>query len=97
MKDLLRLSRGALRLFETTQRQLLGRLRNDPCLAQRVQLLSSIPGVGEGTALTWALEVGEPERFRSIAHATPDVPWPLFRGRPLCSHSTFVDGSKLFP
>jgi transposase len=69
VKDLLRLSRGALQMFEVTQRQLLGRLRNDPRLAQRVELLSSIPGVGEVTALTWALEVGEPQRFSSIAHA----------------------------
>ena len=69
VKDLLRLSRGALQMFEVTQRQLLGRLRNDSRLAQRVRLLSSIPGVGEVTALTWALEVGEHERFGSIAHA----------------------------
>jgi transposase len=69
VKDLLRLSRGALQMFKVTQRQLLGRLRNDSRLAQRVQLLSSIPGVGEVTALTWALEVGEPERFSSTAHA----------------------------
>jgi len=69
VKDLLRLSRGALHLFEVTQRQLLGRLRNDVLLAERVRLLRSIPGVGEVTALTWALEVGEPQRFGSIAHA----------------------------
>jgi transposase len=67
--DLLRLSRGALHLFEVTQRRLLARLRNDVLLAERVRLLRSIPGVGEVTALTWALEVGEPERFGSIAHA----------------------------
>ena len=69
VKDLLRLSRGALQLFEGTQRQLLARLRHDALLAERVRLLRSIPGVGEVTALTWALEVGEPERFASIAHA----------------------------
>lgn len=69
VKDLLRLSRGALHLFEVTQRQLLCRLRNDVLLAERVRLLRSIPGVGEVTALTWALEVGEPQRFGSIAHA----------------------------
>jgi transposase len=69
VKDLLRLSRGALHLFEVTQRQLLGRLRNDVLLAERVEMLRSIPGVGEVTALTWALEVGEPQRFGSIAHA----------------------------
>lgn len=29
----------------------------------------TIPGVGEITALTWVLETGEPERFRSIKQA----------------------------
>ena len=31
--------------------------------------MSSIDGVGEITALTWALEVGDPHRFASIADA----------------------------
>src|ERR1022692_2090898 len=44
VKDLLRLSRGALEMFETTQLQLLARLRKDPLLAQRVSLLRSIGG-----------------------------------------------------
>jgi transposase len=69
VKDLLRLSRGALQMFEATQRQLLRRLREDPRLAERVRLLRTIRGVGEVTALTWALEVGEPERLGSIARA----------------------------
>ena len=66
VKDLLRLSRGALEMFETTQRQLLDRLQKDPLLAKRVELLQSIGGVGEVTALTWALEVCDPRRFSSI-------------------------------
>jgi transposase len=69
VKDLLRLNRGALEMFETTQQQLLARLRRDPLLARRVLLLKSIRGVGEVTALTWALEVGDPRRFSSVAHA----------------------------
>ncbi len=69
VKDLLRLSRGALETFETTQRQLLVRLHKDRLLAQRVMRLESIWGVGEVTALTWALEVGDPHRFSSVAHA----------------------------
>ena len=32
-------------------------------------LLESIRGVGEVTALTWALEVGDPRRFSSVARA----------------------------
>lgn len=69
VKDLLRLSRGALEMFETTQLQLLAKLRNDRRLAQRVTLLKSIRGVGEVTALTWILEVSDPQRFSSIAQA----------------------------
>ena len=34
-----------------------------------MKLLTSIRGVGEVTALTWALEVGEPQRLPSIACA----------------------------
>jgi transposase len=69
VKDLLRLSRGALETFETTQKQLLARLEKHPRLAERVKRLQSIRGVGDVTALTWALEVAEPQRFRSIAKA----------------------------
>ncbi len=69
VKDLLRLSRGALETFEITQQQLLARLRKEPLLAERVQLLTGIRGVGEVTALTWVLEVGEPQRFSSVARA----------------------------
>jgi transposase len=69
VKDLLRLSRGAMEMFEVTQQQLLRRVRHDPRLQTRVKCLESIAGVGEVTALTWALEVGDPHRFSSIAHA----------------------------
>ena len=57
VKDLLRMSRGALETFAATQRQILNRLQKEPLLAKRVELLKSIRGVGEVTALTWALEV----------------------------------------
>jgi transposase len=69
VKDLLRLSRGAMETFEAAQLQLLIRLQKDPRLAQRVSLLRSIRGVGEVTALTWILEVGDPHRLSSISHA----------------------------
>ena len=67
--DLLRLSRGALEMFESTQKRLVRELLADPELAQRVERLMSIPGVGEITALTWALEVGDPQRFHSGSDA----------------------------
>ena len=38
-------------------------------MVERVAVLESIRGVGEVTALTWALEICDPQRFRSIADA----------------------------
>jgi hypothetical protein len=38
-------------------------------LADRLRRLRTIPGVGPITALTWALEVGDTSRFRSIKQA----------------------------
>jgi transposase len=69
VKDLLRLSQGALETFTTTQRQILERLQKEPLLAKRVKLLKSISGVGEVTALRWALEICDPRRFPSIGDA----------------------------
>ena len=56
-------------MFETTQQQLLVRLQKDLLLSKRVSMLKSIRGVGEVTALTWALEVSDPQRFSSVARA----------------------------
>ncbi len=69
VKDLLRLSRGALEMFESTQKRLVRELLADRELAARVERLMTIPAVGEITALTWALEVGDPQRFPSISDA----------------------------
>jgi transposase len=44
-------------------------LQQDRLLAERVVRLMSIPAVGPITALTWALEVGEVQRFSSIKKA----------------------------
>jgi transposase len=69
VKDLLRLSRGAMEMFETTQKRLVKQLVAHPKLAKRVERLASIPGVGPITALTWALEIGDPLRFSCAADA----------------------------
>ena len=69
VKDMLRMSRSALEMFETTQRQILEQLKKDPLLKKRVELLQSIDGVGEVTSLTWALEICDPRRFSSIGDA----------------------------
>jgi len=68
-KGLPRMSRANLELFQSMQRQLLERLAQDEPLAKRVELLMTVPAVGVVTALTWALEVGEPQRFTSVANA----------------------------
>jgi transposase len=69
VKDLLRMSRGSMEMFESTQKQLIKRLLCDPALEQRLERLMSIDGVGPITALTWALEVADPHRFSSVADA----------------------------
>jgi transposase len=69
VKDLLRMSRSSMEMFESTQKQIVKRLLLDPALQQRVERLKSIRGVGPITALTWALEVDDPHRFSSIGDA----------------------------
>src|SRR5882724_2957069 len=69
VKDLLNLSRSAMEMFQATQKRLLGELLAHPELRQRVERLASIRGVGPVTALTWALEVGDPFRFSCSAQA----------------------------
>lgn len=69
VKDLLRMSRGAMEMFQNTQKRLIQRLLADPKLGPRVERLASIPGVGPITALTWALEIADPHRFSSNSDA----------------------------
>jgi transposase len=69
VKDLLRMSRSSMEMFESTQKQLIKRLLSEQTLQQRVERLMSIRGVGAITALTWALEVADPHRFSSIGDA----------------------------
>src|SRR5215471_14297896 len=44
VKDVLRVSRGAVEMFQTTQWQLLDRLQKQPLVAKRVTVLKSIRG-----------------------------------------------------
>lgn len=69
VKELLQLSRTNLELFEAVQKKLVRTLRQDVLIRERVNRLMSIPGVGEVTALTWILEIGDPERFSSSRKA----------------------------
>jgi transposase len=67
--DLLKMNRAGIDLFQQTQRRLIGALKNDAALKERVNRLMTIPAVGEVTALTWAVEIDEPSRFPSIDQA----------------------------
>ena len=57
--------RGAYDLFQQGQRRLVRALLKQKELKERVELLMTIPGVGEITALTWALEIADPSWFSS--------------------------------
>jgi transposase len=52
-----------------TESALVRSLESDSLLVDRVERLMTIPAVGPITALTWALEVGEVQRFSSIKKA----------------------------
>ena len=47
-------------------------LERHPRWQARVNALQAIDGIGPVTALTWALEIATPERFRSAKAATSD-------------------------
>ena len=66
MPGLLRLSRTTVDSLTRMDHQLVRSLRNDDVLASRVAKLQSIPGVGPILALTWALEIGDVSRFKSV-------------------------------
>ena len=67
--NMLKLSRSNLEIFTDIQKRLVHAIKADPLIQQRVKRLQTIPGVGEITALTWVLEIGESERFSSIGQA----------------------------
>lgn len=69
VKDLLSLSRASYDMFDKVQRRLLNTLHGESLISERVKQLMTIGGVGEVTALTWVLEVGDPQRFASVRHA----------------------------
>lgn len=66
---LLKLSRSSFEIFNAVQVKLIKALKDNEIIRERVHRLMSIPGVGEVLALTWVLEIGEPERFSSSRQA----------------------------
>ena len=55
--------------LQKTDDGLVSSLQRDRLLAERIKHLRTVPGVGPITALTWALEIGDVSRFRSIKQA----------------------------
>jgi len=69
IRPLLEVSRETIVRCQRTEYALRSSLERDPILAERLQHLRTIPGVGPITALTWALEIGDVTRFRSVKQA----------------------------
>ena len=63
IRPLLKLSRDTVVRLQKTEYALVSSLQRDPLLADRIQRLRTVPGVGPITALTWALEIGDVSRF----------------------------------
>jgi transposase len=68
-RELINSCREQYERLNALQKLLVAKLLKHPALEARVQLLMSVPGVGEITALTWALEIGEVSRIRSAKNA----------------------------
>ena len=69
IRPLLKLSRETIGRCQKTEYALVSSLQRDPLLADRIRRLRTVPGVGPITALTWALEMGDVARFRTIRQA----------------------------
>ena len=110
VKELLKLSRAGLEMFATVQKKLLVALRNNELIRDRVQRLMSIPGVREVTALTWVLEIGDPQRFsirQAISYcglcstqkesAGKEARGPISKKRNKHLQSVLIEAAKLAP
>jgi len=69
VKPLLSFNRTQIEQLEEMDDLIVKCLVTDPRLKERIECLKSIDGVGDVTALTWAVEVGEPSRFPNERHA----------------------------
>jgi len=109
--NLLQISRTMLVSFREVETRLVRELVRHPNLKSRIERLMTIPGVGEITALTWALETAEVERFSSIdkacsycgltsaqhSSAGKDQRGPISKQRNPYLQSVLIEASKLAP
>lgn len=110
VKDLLKFSRTGLEIFAGVQKQLLAALKGNDLIRDRVLRLMTIPGVGEVTALTWVLEIGDPNRFsirQAISYsglcsaqkesAGKETRGPISKKRNKHLQSVLIEAAKLAP
>lgn len=69
VKQMAAQAHASMEFFESNQKRLVAALKSNPLICGRIERLMTIPGVGEITALTWALEVDDPRRFSTSAKA----------------------------
>jgi transposase len=69
MRPLLKFNRDQINRLQQMDKLLVKMLSKHPQREKRIEALQQIEGVGPITALTWALEVGDPTRFPSIGDA----------------------------
>jgi transposase len=111
IRPLLKLSREMIVRLQKTDYALVSSLQRDPVLAERIQYLKTVPGVGPITALTWALEIGDVSRIGSVKQAisycglcgeeksSADKVWrtPLSKQRNKHLQHVLVEAAKLAP
>lgn len=111
VRELLRMTRVNLEVFAGAQRGLLEALTRHAALRERLELLKSVGGVGDVTALTWALEIDDPHRFSSIKdvqsycglssaqHESAGKQWraPLSKERNPHLQTILIEAAKLAP
>jgi len=111
IRPLLQLSRETIVRLQRTEYALVSSLARDPLLKERVKRLRTVPGVGPISALTWALEIGDVARFRSVKQAisycglcgaeksSADIAkrTPIFKQRNKPIQSVLVEAAKLAP
>jgi transposase len=109
--SLLRLCRETVVRLQKTESALVRSLERDALLVERVERLMSIPAVGPITALTWALEIGDVQRFSSIKKAisycglcgaekssgTTVQRTPLSKQRNKHLQTTLIEAAKMAP
>src|SRR5713226_6558052 len=90
--SLLRLCRETVVRLGKTESALVRSLERDSLLIERVERLMTIPAVGQITALTWALEVGDVKRSANTVQRTP-----LSKQRNKHLQTTLIEAAKMAP